>query len=147
MIDINSYAEEQSALRTMLRRHEGVRHMPYLDTVGKITIGVGRNLSDRGLTQEEISLIFETDIRLAIDILDGLFPHWHAFPWPARHALISMAFNLGGPRLTKFAKMRTALEQQDFRSAAKEAKDSLWARQLPSRAAEICDMFFAAAKA
>lgn len=147
MSDIDSYAEEQSALRAMLRRHEGVRHMPYLDTVGKITIGVGRNLSDRGLTQDEISLIFETDIRLAIDILDGLFPRWHAFPRPARHALISMAFNLGGPRLTKFEKMCAALRQQDFNLAAKEAKDSLWARQLPARAEEIGNMFFAAAKA
>ena len=58
-----------------------------------------------------------------------------------------MAFNLGGPRLKKKKKMCSALRQQDFNLAAKEAKDSLWARQLPARAEEICDMFFAAAKA
>ena len=116
-----------------------------MDTVGKITIGVGRNLSDRGLSQDEISVLFETDIRLANDILDSLFSNWHKFPRVARHALISMAFNLGGPRLSKFKKMRQALERQDFATAASEAGNSLWAKQVPSRADEIIEMFHHAA--
>ena len=138
---------EQKQLRAMLRQHEGVRHLPYHDTMGKITIGVGRNLTDRGLSQDEISLLFENDIKLSIDILDSLFTKWHEFPTSARHALISMAFNLGGPRLTKFKKMRSALENRDFLRAANEADNSLWAQQVPARAADVIKMFQDAADA
>lgn len=101
--------------------------------MGKITIGVGRNLTDRGLAQDEITLLFENDIKLSSDILDSLFTYWHEFPIQARHALISMAFNLGGPRLTKFKKMRAALENRDFLAAAEEARASLRARQVSAR--------------
>ena len=38
-----------------LTRDEGIRNKPYVDTVGKVTIGVGRNLSDVGLYPDEIS--------------------------------------------------------------------------------------------
>ena len=40
-------------LMSMLKRHEGFRAFPYLDTVGKLTIGYGRNLSDVGISIEE----------------------------------------------------------------------------------------------
>ncbi len=40
-------------LRQMLIRHEGLRRKPYRDTVGKLTIGAGRNLDDVGITREE----------------------------------------------------------------------------------------------
>ena len=33
----------------LLMKHEGVRNKPYEDTVGVLTIGVGRNLDDVGL--------------------------------------------------------------------------------------------------
>ena len=144
---ISSQFSEDRQLRAMLRKHEGVRHLPYCDTVGKITIGVGRNLTDRGLAQDEITLLFENDIKLSSDILDSLFTNWHAFPMSARHALISMAFNLGGPRLTKFKKMRAALEKHDFLAAAEEAHASLWAQQVPARAADVIKMFREAAEA
>ena len=144
---ISSYISEDRQLRAMLRKHEGVRHLPYCDTVGKITIGVGRNLTDRGLAQDEITLLFENDIKLSTDILDSLFTNWHGFPISARHALISMAFNLGGPRLTKFKKMRAALEKHDFLAAAEEAHASLWAQQVPARAADVIKMFREAAEA
>ena len=144
---ISSHVSEDRQLRAILRKHEGVRHLPYCDTVGKITIGVGRNLTDRGLAQDEITLLFENDIKLSSDILDSLFTNWHEFPIQARHALISMAFNLGGPRLTKFKKMRAALENRDFLAAAEEAHASLWARQVPARAADVIKMFREAAEA
>lgn len=41
-----------SSLQEQLIRDEGVRKFPYKDTVGKTTIGVGRNLDDVGLSQD-----------------------------------------------------------------------------------------------
>lgn len=49
-------------LRPQLRIDEGVREFPYTDTVGKLSIGVGRNLDDVGLRPDEIALMLENDI-------------------------------------------------------------------------------------
>ena len=57
------------ALRSELRRDEGVRLKPYRDTVGKITIGVGRNLTDVGITPDEADVLLDHDIAAAIGYL------------------------------------------------------------------------------
>jgi lysozyme len=45
-----------------LRRDEGVRLHPYTDTVGKLTIGVGRNLADMGISDAEATVLLQNDI-------------------------------------------------------------------------------------
>ena len=80
-------------------------------------------------------------MRLARAIADQLFGG--AFTnasTPRQLALLSMAFNLGGPRLAGFVKMRRAIAMQDWRAAADAALDSLWARQVGSRATELARM-------
>ena len=62
-----------SLLRDLLERHEGRRAFPYLDTVGKLTIGVGRNLSDRGLSEDEIDLLLASDIAIAEEACADIF--------------------------------------------------------------------------
>lgn len=37
----------------MLIRHEGLKLKPYQCTAGKLTIGVGRNIEDMGITEDE----------------------------------------------------------------------------------------------
>ena len=126
--------------RQLIKSHEGVRMTPYIDTVGKCTIGVGRNLTDRGLTVEEVELLFETDFRLAKHILDIWLADWQSYPASVQMALLSMAFNLGGPRLSGFVKMRAALIDHDYEEAARQALDSRWAKQVGSRADEIAKL-------
>ena len=46
----------------MLKRHEGLRLKPYQDTIGKLTIGYGRNLDDRGISKEEAEYLLRNDI-------------------------------------------------------------------------------------
>lgn len=48
-----------SRLHDMLIRHEGLRLKPYHDTVRKLTIGIGRNLDDVGITHEEALILLE----------------------------------------------------------------------------------------
>ena len=55
-------------------------------------------------------------------------------------ALMSMAFNLGAPRLGGFRRMRAAIQSGDWHQAAREALDSRWASQVGTRAGEIADM-------
>ena len=130
-----------AALRELVQLHEGRRAFPYRDTVGKLTIGVGRNLTDRGLEEDEIDLLLANDIAIAAAACAEIFgPGFAGMSAPRRHALISMAFNMGGARLAGFRRMRAALEIDDWTTAAAEALDSRWAVQTGRRAVHIAAM-------
>ena len=128
---------EYAAVGPVLRRHEGVRRFPYLDSVGKVTIGIGRNLTDRGITDDEMAFLFANDVHLAIGICRDLYPAFDGFALTRRMALVSMAFNLGKPRLAGFRRMRAAINRRNWGLAAYEAEHSLWARQTRHRADEV----------
>ena len=49
-------------LKEQIKMHEGVETVVYLDTEGIETIGVGRNLKDRGLSDDEIDFMLDNDI-------------------------------------------------------------------------------------
>ena len=49
-------------LKDQLIKHEGLRKKVYTCPAGKLTIGVGRNLEDRGITEEEALLMLDNDI-------------------------------------------------------------------------------------
>ena len=106
---------------------------------------MGRNLSDRGLSADEIDLLFANDLVMARLALNAFLPGWTA-PTPlVRAALLSMAFNLGRPRLMGFQRMRAALLAGDYRRAADEALASRWARQTGHRADDIAGILRRAA--
>jgi lysozyme len=129
------------ALKVDLLRDEGCKLKPYVDTVGKVTVGIGRNLTDNGITLEEARHLLENDITAVIVELDRVLPWWRAMPEPKGRALANMAFNLGLPRLLKFSKMLTALECGEWDMAADEALDSNWAKQVGERAERIAIAF------
>ena len=124
----------------LLIKHEGLRLKPYRDTVGKLTIGIGRNLDDLGITEAEARYLLENDVlRVSLELV-------HHFPWynglnAARMiVMIDMVFNLGINRFKLFKKLIKAIEVQDWEQAAKEMLDSKWARQVKGRAAELAQM-------
>jgi Phage-related lysozyme (muraminidase) len=45
-----------TSLEDQLIDHEGLKLEPYECTAGKLTIGVGRNLEDRGISVDEAAL-------------------------------------------------------------------------------------------
>ena len=45
----------------MIKEHEGLRLQPYLDTVGKMTVGYGHNLDDRGISLAVAELMLKED--------------------------------------------------------------------------------------
>ncbi|KXF82319.1 glycoside hydrolase family protein [Enterovibrio coralii] len=133
--------EEGKALnRKLLLRHEGLELKPYHCTAGKITIGVGRNLADVGVSEAEAMMLLDNDIKEA----EGqLLQH---LPWVAKleqHqkiALVNMAFNLGVRGLLKFKKMLAALQDDDINRVEAEMRDSRWARQVGRRAEEVISL-------
>ena len=132
-------------LRLHLRRDEGIRLKPYKDSVGKLTIGVGRNLEDRGISNEEADLMLENDINDHIKALNKSRPWIQQKPVAVRLGLYNMAFNLGVPRLLGFVKMLELIDHDDYEGAAKEALDSKWAKQVGPRAERIAELFRSAA--
>lgn len=133
--------ERDLILIHLLRRHEGYRTHPYTDTKNKLTIGVGRNLTDRGLSGDEIDLLMTNDISIADSICIDLFGFaFRNFSKPRQYALISMAFNMGKTRLSGFVKMIAAVKARDWDNAASEALRSRWSKQVGDRATEIADM-------
>ncbi|MBL4739678.1 MAG: hypothetical protein JKY12_01710 [Sneathiella sp.] len=134
----------QSQLKAQLTEdlieNEALRLKPYRDTVGKLTIGVGRNLDDRGISKEEAMYLLSNDIGLVLEELGQKVGCWSSLPNPQKIALADMCFNLGWPRLSKFKKMLTALGKGDFDLAATEALDSKWARQVGQRSERIATL-------
>ena len=120
---------------------EGVRLKPYKDTVGKMTIGIGRNLDDVGITEAEARYLLANDIAVAKHELDRVVPWWGEMSDARQRALLNMAFNLGMPRLRQFRMMLAALESGDWEAAATEALDSTWATQVGARAQRVARMF------
>lgn len=123
-------------------KHEGLRLFPYPDPLNPqiITIGVGRNLTARGINEEEAMLLLENDIDLARIDLEIIFTNFHAFSENRINALIDMRFNLGRGGFLKFANMIEAINDGDWVRAAKSIRNSLWHSQLPGRVDELAGM-------
>ena len=126
--------------RVLIAKHEGVRKHPYLCPADKITIGIGRNLEDVGLSADEVSYLFANDLRNARQACRHLFREFHSIDEVRQAVLLDMAFNLGQTRLAKFVRMREAIDLMDWRRARAEMLDSKWAEQVPTRAEFLADM-------
>ena len=86
----------------MLVLHEGMRTKPYEDSLGILTIGVGRNLESMGLSHDEVYYMLRNDIRRCEEELDNTF-RWYKYLEQVRHdALIDLCFYLGITRLRQF---------------------------------------------
>ena len=126
-------------LKAQLIRHEGKRLKPYLDTVGKTTIGVGRNLTDRGITEEECGVLLENDIRLA-ELFAKAYDWYDGLDEARQAVVVDMQFNLGPGRFAGFKKMIDAIERRDWGEAADQMMDSTWAVQVGRRAITLSQM-------
>jgi len=134
MIDIAKMKQE-------LRRDEGIRLKPYTDSVGKLTIGVGRNLTDNGISDLEADTMLLNDIFDVVNYADMAIPWYRNLSEVRQRAIINMGFNLGVNKLMDFRKMCKALRDKDYELAAEEALDSKWAKQVGKRAERIAEMF------
>ena len=98
----------------------------------KLTIGVGRNLDDLGISEDESDYLLASDIDRTCDDLDAHLPWWRGLSEKRQRALANMAFNLGVSRLLQFVNMLSAMQRGDFHTATAEALSSKWAGKMPS---------------
>lgn len=128
-------------LQAQLITDEGSRARIYTDTVGKVTGGVGRNLTDRGFSQDEIDLMLRNDIALSERELDRVLPWWRKLNDVRQEVLVNMMFNMGAPRLLGFKKFLKYGEAGRWDAAAAEMLDSKWAEQVGDRAKRLAKKF------
>ena len=137
---------------------EGLVLTVYQDTLGIDTIGIGRNLKDRGISKAELEhmdipnmdVIYEhgitkqdavylatNDVQIVETELCQAHPCVDSLDAVRQLIVMDMAFNMGVPRLKKFKNMWAAIHEKDFPTAAKEMLDSRWANQVKSRATRL----------
>ena len=119
--------------------HEGLELHPYEDSLGILTIGVGRNLEERGISEDEAFYLLGNDIEIIWDELIKQHPIVEDLDDQRQMILLDMAFNMGVPRLGKFKKMWAAIEDGDMIEASKQALDSRWAYQVGRRAERLAE--------
>ena len=138
-------------IQALLIRHEDKRARPYDDATGEtvlpgslltgnLTIGIGRNLTDVPLSEDEILYLFEADHQRALATARALVPVYDGLVRPRQLVLLSMAFNLGRRRLEGFIRFLAAVEIGDYDDAADEMLRSRWAKQVGKRADELAWM-------
>ena len=116
--------------------NEGFRSKPYQCSEGVWTIGHGITW----LTEEESLHILTGRIsQLHLKLLDDL--DWYKdMPPEIQGILIEMVYQIGYSGVMKFKKMIANMIDKDWKGAATEMLDSLWAKQTPNRANRLADI-------
>lgn len=125
--------------KSLLIKHEGFRQYPYVDTVGKITIGVGYNLSDRGAPQVSLHEWCDSDIKHHYEELE-VNDWFNELNDDRKIAIVDMRYNLGAKKFDSFKKMISAFKKKDYNAAGKEMIESDWAKQVGNRAIELASI-------
>lgn len=135
--------------------HEGVKLRPYRDSVGKLTIGVGRNLDDNPLTPEERKacgdiyqgitknaayMLLRNDVTRCEEELRKNIPFYLKLDVERQYALLDICFQQGLQGLLKYKKMLKHLENKEYHGAAFECLNSNYHKQTPSRCERIAKL-------
>ena len=124
-------------IKTLLKRLEGLRLHPYDDN-GDQSIGYGRNLSSVGITEPEAAMLLDNDVNRCEQEVRGRYEYYDQLSEIRQTAVLSLAYQLGSSRHALFHNHHAEMAKGNFVQAAKEIyPDSLYARQVPSRAEEI----------
>jgi lysozyme len=148
---------DRALIENLIEKHEGRRHSVYKDTLGILTIGVGWNLEDSdsdiicshfglslddlrsgavALTDAQIDEVKSYQINEVILTARRIFPNFDSMPDTVQAVVCDMLFNLGETRFSKFVSTIAVLKLGDWKQAAIDAGNSLWAKQVPHRAAD-----------
>ncbi len=143
-------AEEMEALKHIVMADEGVKLFPYVDCCGKewrkcqckakgkLTIGSGRNLDDVGISEKEVLLLLQSDLKSAVNQCERSFSSWfNDLTFTRKLVIISMVFNMGIEGVKGFQKMIKSIESGDYESASSHMLNSHWAAQVGKRAVRL----------
>lgn len=127
-------------LKVELTVDEGKKSKAYLDTKGKVTVGIGRNLTDVGLSDEEIDLLWENDVKKVCLALDKTYPWWRNKSQNVQHVLFNLCFNMGIETLNNFIITMDLIEKNKFADAGDALLQSKYATQVGRRAERLAQI-------
>ena len=135
-------------LKEEIKADEGYKNEIYLDHLGLPTLGVGHLIRETDpefglevgtkIDDERVNELFEKDLNTTIDECLLLYDDFYVLPEEAQLIIANMMFNLGRPRLSRFHKMKKAVDNRDWQEASNQMKDSKWYRQVTNRAERLC---------
>ena len=136
-------------LREQLEVDEGCEYKIYNDHLGYATFGIGHLVTESdpeksldlgsAVSSERVAEAFESDIQSVLRDCHILYSDFHTLPEEAQQVIANMMFNLGRPRLSKFAGMKRGVDARDWNQAADEMVDSTWYRQVTNRADRLVE--------
>jgi lysozyme len=134
-------AKLMDRIKEQLVRHEGLRLKPYRCTAGKLTIGIGRNLDDCGISQSEAYVMLINDIVNCEKQLQSKIPDiYNQLDEVRKSVLLNMCFNLGVSGLLGFKNTLALVKAGDWERAANNMLVSKWAKQVGRRAIELSEL-------
>ena len=136
-------------LREQLEVDEGCVYEIYNDHLGYATFGIGHLVTESDpeqgqslgtpVSSDRVAEAFESDIQSVLRDCNILYSDFHNLPEEAQQVIANMMFNLGRPRLSKFAGMKCGVDARDWDAAADEMVDSNWYRQVTNRADRLVE--------
>jgi lysozyme len=129
----------KAQLKQLIVSHEGFKTHPYTDTKGNVTIGVGYNLTARGLPESFLNEKYDEDAEFYYTSLLKDFDWYESLCDARKMVLIDMCF-MGYKTFKEFERMLQALRYGDYEKAAQEILNSLWAQQVGHRAIQNAEI-------
>lgn len=125
-----------AALKARLTLDEGRKAMPYRDSMGFMTVGIGHNLA---IAQSDFAIdaLYDSDIRGCEASLDQRFPWWRSLDPVRQIVMMDMMFNMGGAKLSQFVHFLAAMQSGNWTEAAAQMMNSAWANQVGARATRL----------
>ena len=126
-------------IKALLSLDEGVRLYPYTDTRGKLTIGVGHNLSDDGISTSVCNLLFVEDLTNAQVVLQTCLPSWQTLDEVRQAVMLDLAFNLSHT-LFGFKTFLAYMTDHNFDGAASDLATTAWYSEVGQRGPRLVTM-------
>ena len=136
-------------LREQLKIDEGCVNSVYLDHLNLPTVGIGHLVTEwddeygkpvgTEVSEERVNELFEKDVQVTIDECKLLYNDCDELPEEAQQIIANMMFNMGRPRLSRFHKMKKAVDARDWVEAGNQMKDSRWYNQVTTRADRLVE--------
>tara|TARA_R110000824_G_scaffold322611_1_gene509572 strand:+ start:765 stop:1181 length:417 start_codon:yes stop_codon:yes gene_type:complete len=127
-------------LKKQLVIDEGLELKPYHCSADKLTIGVGRNIQEVGITKDEALYLLGNDIARCAGECTREFPWFAELTQLRKEAVINLVFNMGMNTFKKFKKTIAFIESGEYERAGTELLDSNYARQVGQRSQRVANM-------
>ena len=136
----------EDRVRAQLAVDEGKRLKVYRDSLGLPTVGIGHlvrpsdNLKVGDVISEaRCNELFSQDFARTVSACKARISGWDTFPGEVQEILVNMAFNLGIDGLLAFKNTLRHIRERNYAAAARGMSQSLWAKQVKSRATRLID--------